>query len=125
MGKIKTYQKDMTIEEAVDKAVKECIQEGILKDILISHQAEVKDMLLTEYNKKKTLQYLRREYEEDVAQARRETVRAREEAVNAKKDADNARKDAAEFKKQTQKELAQKDKLIRSLQEKLAASAKK
>lgn len=132
VGKIKTYQKDMTIEEAVDKAVKECIQEGILKDILISHQAEVKDMLLTEYNEEKTLQYLRREYEEDVAEARRETARAREEADNARKDADNAKKDAdnvkkdaAEFKKQTQKELAQKDELIRSLQEKLAASANK
>ena len=36
----------MEILDAVDKAIEDCIQEGILKDILIKNSAEVKDMVL-------------------------------------------------------------------------------
>lgn len=38
------------IEEAVDNAVRQCIDEGILADFLRRHRAEVMDMILTEYD---------------------------------------------------------------------------
>ncbi len=65
IGKVKEYQKTMTIEEAVDRAVNECIEEGILKDILLGHRAEVKNMILTEYDEEKTMRLFQKEYEEE------------------------------------------------------------
>ena len=40
----------MEKEESIDKAVKDCISDGILKDILEAHRGETKDMLLEEYD---------------------------------------------------------------------------
>lgn len=39
-----------TLEAAVDRAVDECIREGILRDFLLSNKAEVKRMSIYEYN---------------------------------------------------------------------------
>ncbi len=39
-----------TIEEAVSEAMDECIQSGILKEILVNHREEVRSMVLTEYD---------------------------------------------------------------------------
>jgi hypothetical protein len=51
IDKIKRYTKEKgNIEDAVDRAVNECIAEGVLADFLISHKAEVMDVCLTEYN---------------------------------------------------------------------------
>ena len=41
---------EASLTEAIDKAVTECIREGILADILRGHRAEVTDMLLKEYD---------------------------------------------------------------------------
>lgn len=49
------------VETAVDQAVKECISNKILEDFLTSHRAEVKDMILTEYDHEKTMQMIRDE----------------------------------------------------------------
>ena len=50
--KVQTYRnQEDSLEAAVDKAVNECINEGILHDILLSHKAEVIDLVLTEFNK--------------------------------------------------------------------------
>ena len=38
---------------AIDRAVEHCIEAGILKDFLILHRAEVKDVILTEYDEKR------------------------------------------------------------------------
>ncbi|MBQ2591926.1 MAG: PD-(D/E)XK nuclease family transposase, partial [Candidatus Riflebacteria bacterium] len=51
---VRKYSKinnDFTI--AIDKAVNECIEKGILKDLLIKYSAEVKNMLLTEFDEEK------------------------------------------------------------------------
>ena len=42
----------MTVERAVDEAVKRCIAENVMKAFLIKHRAEVKSMCITEYNEK-------------------------------------------------------------------------
>ena len=39
-------------KEAVVRATEECIQKGILKDVLVKHRAEVVDMFLTTFDKK-------------------------------------------------------------------------
>ena len=49
--KVREYQrKGCAIEEAVDCAVEDCVQDGILADILRENREEVRSMLLTEYN---------------------------------------------------------------------------
>lgn len=53
------------IEEAIDKAVTQCIQEGVLEEFLLVHRAEVKGMMLTEYNEKKTMELFKKEWYED------------------------------------------------------------
>lgn len=40
----------MPIEEAVDKAMTQCIEKGMLSGFLEKHRAEVKDMYLTEFD---------------------------------------------------------------------------
>lgn len=107
VGKVKTYNKAMPIEEAADRAVNECIQEGILKEILISHRAEVKDMLLTEYDEEKMKRLFQKEYEEEVAKAEEKIAKAEEETAKVRE------------------ESAKKDELIRSLKEQLARVNKK
>lgn len=36
--------------DAIDKAITECIEEGVLRDLLQAHRMEARDMLFTEYN---------------------------------------------------------------------------
>ena len=42
--------KGLKLDAAVDAAVKECIEGGVLADFLRKHRAEVKDVILAEYN---------------------------------------------------------------------------
>ena len=61
--------KGKQLTEAVREAIDTCIRQGILKDYLIKHEAEVTAMILTEYNEKlreKTL------HEEGLKQGREE-----------------------------------------------------
>ena len=53
---------DFTI--AVDKAIKESIDKGILKDLLIKYSAEVKNMLLTEFDEEKDWAIIAKGFEE-------------------------------------------------------------
>ena len=66
MAKLKEYQKKCSsAEEAVDVAVFYCVRHGIMTDILIPLSAEVKKMLLTEYNEKKVMAWLKKEAREE------------------------------------------------------------
>ena len=49
---------------AVDKAVEECIEKGILKDLLLKYSAEVKNMLLTEFDEEKDWAIIAKGFEE-------------------------------------------------------------
>ena len=53
VDRVRKHSKMYEFTVAVDKAVNECIENGILKDILIKHNAEVKNMLLTEFDEEK------------------------------------------------------------------------
>ena len=53
-------------KEAVTCAVNECIEKGILKDVLEKHRAEVVDMFLTPFDKKMYKEALREEAREEI-----------------------------------------------------------
>lgn len=62
--KVRQYAKEMKLDVAVECAVKECIQEGILTDFLRKNKAEVVAMSIFEYDKEKEEKMLRKaEYE--------------------------------------------------------------
>ena len=65
VAKIKRYRDSMALKEAIDLAVRECIEENILKDFLEQHRREVCDMCLTEFDEKKYEDVLREEGQEE------------------------------------------------------------
>ena len=105
--KIKKYSETLNIENAVDKAVNECIREGILREILISHQGELKDMILTEYVEEKTMSLFRKEFEEEaeekVRKAEEKVREAEEKAVKAEERAAKAEKELKNMQEKLEK----------------------
>ena len=65
VAKIKRYRDSMELKEAIDLAVRECIEENILRDFLEQHRWEVCDMCLTEFDEKKYEDVLREEGREE------------------------------------------------------------
>ena len=62
----------MSLEDAVERAICECIEEGILKEFLEQHRAEAKAMSIFEYDQEK---HLRMEREEAWEEGQREGLR--------------------------------------------------
>ena len=54
----------MNFPNAIDEAVKECIEKGVLADFLKKHIAEVRTVLLTEYDEEKDLKIIAEGYKE-------------------------------------------------------------
>ncbi len=54
-----------SLEQAVDYAVRKCIEEGVLEEILRRHESEVKRMCLTEFDEKAYLAMIREEGREE------------------------------------------------------------
>ena len=65
VAKIKRYRESMELKEAIDLAVRECIEENVLRDFLEQHRREVCDMCLTEFDEKKYEDVLREEGREE------------------------------------------------------------
>lgn len=57
--------KGHSLKHAINDAMKNCIDRGVMRDILIKNRAEVMHMLLTEYDEKKHMRTIRREGFED------------------------------------------------------------
>ena len=75
VAKIKRYRDSMELKEAIDLAVRKCIEENILRDFLEQHRREVCDMCLTEFDEKKYEDVLREEgREEGLAEGRKKEV---------------------------------------------------
>ena len=103
---------EASLTEAIDKAVTECIREGILADILRGHRAEVTDMLLKEYDEEfhisceKKISYedgFDDGYDKGVKQekTRADEADRRAEAANQKAEAANQKAEAANQKAET------------------------
>ena len=54
-GRVRAYAKEMPIEEAVERAITECIREGILADFLSRNRTEAKKVSIYEYDEEKHL----------------------------------------------------------------------
>lgn len=73
--RVRKYAKSMPIEEAVEKAIVECIQENILHEFLERHRAEAKAMSIYEYNEEEHMRMEREEsYAEGIAEGRAEGI---------------------------------------------------
>ena len=59
--KVRKYVEEMDLTDAVERAIRECIAEGVLKDFLEKHRAEAKEMSIFEYDQEK---HMRQEREE-------------------------------------------------------------
>lgn len=53
--RVRRYAKELPIAEAVERAITECIREGILKEFLRKNRAEAKRMSIYEYDQEKHL----------------------------------------------------------------------
>ena len=74
VAKIKRYRDSMALKEAIDLAVRECIEENILRDFLEQHRREVCDMCLTEFDEKKYEDVLREDGREEGRSEERKTL---------------------------------------------------
>ena len=61
VNKVRTYAETMPIQEAVEQAVKESIQQGILSDFLCRFRREAIQMSIFEYNEEETLRLIRQD----------------------------------------------------------------
>ena len=65
VDRVRKYQKEMPLDEAVERAVNECIREGTLADFLLKNKAEVMSMSIYEYDEELHMKNVREEaYEE-------------------------------------------------------------
>lgn len=87
----------MPLPQAVDSATATCIQQDILKDILLKNRAEVKNMVLGIWG---TENHLRK-----VKEAQENSQKMLEEAQKAQKEARNAQKEAQKAQKESQKRI--------------------
>ena len=65
VDKVRNYNKFMPLEQAVEQAVRECIQDGILADFFQRNQTEVIQMSIFEYDQEAHMQQIREEGREE------------------------------------------------------------
>ena len=61
VDKVRTYNKSMPLTDAVDQAVDECVEDGILEEFFSKHRREVRNMVLTEFDEEKYIKMMREE----------------------------------------------------------------
>lgn len=59
--RVRTYAKTMSLEDAVERAITECIQENILAGFLKRYRAEAKKVSIYEYNEEKHMRFVKQE----------------------------------------------------------------
>ena len=70
---VRRYAKEMPLDQAVDRAIDECIHKGILAEFLEKNKAEVKKVSIYEYDEE---EHMRMEREESWQEGKREGVEA-------------------------------------------------
>ena len=69
--KVRKYVGELELADAVERAIRECIAEGVLKDFLEKHRAEAKELSIFEYDQEKHMRQEREEaYNEGVKEGR-------------------------------------------------------
>ena len=70
-GRVRKYAREQPIAEAVERAITECIREGILKEFLEKNRREAKNVSIYEYDQEKHIRQEREEAWEDGEKAGR------------------------------------------------------
>ena len=68
VDRVRKYARELPLPEAVERAVTECIREGILKEFLEKNRAEVKKMSIYEYDQEKHIRMERQDAWEEGAE---------------------------------------------------------
>lgn len=74
-ARVREYTEVMELEDAVERAIEECIQEGILKEFLEKNRAEAKSMSIFEYDQEK---HIKQEREDAWEEGRKEGIKTGE-----------------------------------------------
>ena len=77
-GRVRKYARKMGLPDAVERAITECIQEGIMREFLEKNRAEVTYMSIFEYDQER---HLRQEREEAYETGRKEGFEEGSQAV--------------------------------------------
>ena len=86
VDRVRNYQERMSIDEAVEKAIDECIQDNILTRFLCKHRDVVKTMSLDEFDQKKLLEMEKYAiYQDGIEEGKREGARNMLRELVAKK----------------------------------------
>ena len=93
VDKVRKNSLSMPLEEGVDRAVQECIKDGILRDVLSEERAAVMLEMLTEFDEKLYEEGLREEGREEMCIEKDKEIAAKDAELNAK-DAELNAKDA-------------------------------
>lgn len=64
-NRVRRYAGSGSLEQAVERAITECIQEGILADFLEKYRAEVKSVSIYEYNEERHMMQVKEEGREE------------------------------------------------------------
>jgi len=76
IGKIRDFNKKLTLDESVNKAVKYCIEHNILKQFLLTHASEIINMLFEEISIEEIVAVRSKEArEEGIQEGREKTAR--------------------------------------------------
>lgn len=75
INKVRTYARQSGLNEGVERAIKECIQENILKDLLTKYRNEVMEMCLFECNIERAQQFIIEDLREELRVAMRDEIK--------------------------------------------------
>ena len=84
--KIREYVKEMSLGEAVEKAIEECVRDNILRDFLLKQRAEVFKMSIYEYDEERELKLIRADERELGIELGREEERKNTKAERQEKE---------------------------------------
>ena len=74
VDQVKQFNREYPIEEAIDLAVKKCIETNVMANILKAHRAEVTEMLMNEYNEDKTMDLFKKEFFQEGEQKKAQSI---------------------------------------------------
>ena len=76
VDRVRKYARELPLSEAVERAISECIREGVLKEFLEKNRAEVKKMSIYEYDQEKHIRMERQDaWEDGMQEGRREGIK--------------------------------------------------
>ena len=102
--RVRLYRKEMSIEEAVERAITECIAEGILREFLMKNRAEAKAVSIYEYSEEEHIRMEREDaYQAGIEQERINTDREKVRADMEKQRADKAVSKAKDMEEELRK----------------------